>query len=126
MRRIGIDKATEAGSTAGHRWASASRNIPRLERLRDWLSSERRGVGDLNRFVIYSCFLTDRFMVGGPAAPQQYSIPMLKAERLADGYWERLGGWPQGARRQARFVEGFVRGAVALAVLSSPWTRVVR
>src|SRR5882757_6718043 len=52
MRRIGIDKATEAGSTAGLRWASASRNILRLERLRDWLTSERRGVGDLNRFVL--------------------------------------------------------------------------
>lgn len=54
-------------------------------------------------------------MVPGPdkGCSQQYCIPMIKAERLSEGYWGRLKGWPRrGADRQALFVEGFVRGAV--------------
>jgi hypothetical protein len=53
-------------------------------------------------------------MVAGPVegCAQQYSVPMLKAERLASVYWGRLKGWPRrGAERQTQFVEGFVRGA---------------
>lgn len=60
-------------------------------------------------------FLTDRFMVAGPeeGCPQQYCIPINKAERLSEGFWARLKGWPRrGTERQTRFVEGFVRGAV--------------
>jgi hypothetical protein len=98
---------------AGRRWAKASRNSGRLERLRGCRFDYR------DRSGIYSCFLTDRFMVAGPeeGCPQQYCIPFNKAERLSEGYWGRLKGWPRrGAERQSRFVEGFVRGAGDLEV----------
>jgi hypothetical protein len=108
------DRAFEAGAAAGRRWAKASRNRARLERLRGWLTRRQRSIDDVERIMIYACFLTDRFMVAGPEedCPQQYDIPILGAQRLANGYWGRLKGWPRrGAERQTRFVEGFVRGA---------------
>jgi hypothetical protein len=107
------DLAFEAGTAAGRRWAKASRNSGRLERLRGCRFDYR----DLSG--IYACFLTDRFMVAGPeeGCPQQYCIPINKAERLSEGYWSRLKGWPRrGTEQQKRFVEGFVRGAAERAV----------
>jgi hypothetical protein len=107
--------AFEAGAAAGRRWAKSSRNSARLERLRHWLGARRRVIDYVDRFIIYSTLLTDRFMVAGPVegCAQQYCVPMLKAERLATGYWGRLKGWPRrGTEQQTRFIEGFVRGAV--------------
>jgi hypothetical protein len=108
-------RAFEAGAAAGRRWAKSSRNSVRLERLRHWLSARRRVINHTHRFVIYSCLLTDRFMVAGPVdgCSQQYCVPMHRAERLANDYWGRLKGWPRSGKvQQSHFVEGFVRGAV--------------
>jgi hypothetical protein len=105
----------EAGAAAGRRWAKSSRNSARLERLRNWWLKAHGRVDYTHRFSIYATCLTDRFMVAGPieGCAQQYCVPMLKAERLANGYWGRLAGWPRrGAEQQTRFIEGFVRGAV--------------
>jgi hypothetical protein len=115
---MGIDRTDEVqakGAAAGRRWAKASRNRARLERLCDW-NAQRRAT-DLDRFSIYSCFLTDRFMVEGPTkdCAQQYCVPMFKAKRLAENYWGRLRGWPRRSAEQVRFVGGFVRGAAELA-----------
>jgi hypothetical protein len=101
-----------AGTAAGQRWAKALRNRARLVRLRDCRFDYR------DRSGIYACYLTDRFMVAGPeeGCPQQYCIPINKAERLSEGYWSRIKGWPRrDAKQQTRFVEGFVRGAAGLA-----------
>jgi hypothetical protein len=72
-----------------------------------------RVINHVHRFVIYTTCLTDRFMVEGPVegCAQQYCVPMLKVERLAKEYWQKVEGWPHGAEKQTRFVEGFVRGA---------------
>ena len=114
----GIDKATDAGTAAGRRWAKASRNSARLERLREWWT-RRRVIDHVDRFAIYATCLTDRFMVAGPEddCPQLYDIPILRAQRLANGYWGRLNGWPRrGLEPQRRFIEGFVRGAAERAM----------
>jgi hypothetical protein len=98
----------DAGAAAGHRWAKAWRNGARLERLRGCPFDYR------NRWGIYACYLTDRFMVDGPeeGCRQQYCIPINQAQRLSAAYWRRLKGWPRrGVERQTQFVEGFVRGA---------------
>jgi hypothetical protein len=75
-----------------------------------------RPINAVCRFLIYSTCLTDRFMVPEPTegCVRMYSVPILKAERLANAFWGRLKGWPRGAQRQARFVEGFVRAAAAV------------
>jgi hypothetical protein len=106
----------DAGAAAGQRWAKASRNRARLVRLRDW-NARRRIIDDVDRFAIYSCFLTDRFMVKASAkdCAQQYCVPMFKAKRLAENYWGRFQGWPHRSAEQTRFVGGFVRGAAELA-----------
>jgi hypothetical protein len=98
----------DAGAAAGRRWAKASRNSARLERLRGCPFDYR------NRWGIYVCYLTDRFMVDGPeeGCRQQYCIPINQAARLSAAYWRRLKGWPRrGVERQSKFVEGFVRAA---------------
>jgi hypothetical protein len=116
MKRIPIDRATEAGAVAGQRWAKASRNRARLERLREWIGRPRV-IDHVVRFAIYSCFLTDRFMVAASVkdCARQYCVSIFKAERLAEKYWGRFQGWPRRGAEQARFVGGFVRGAAELA-----------
>ena len=112
MRNGSLKGHHDAGAAAGRRWAA--KNESRLERLRTWWSS--RPIDAVDRFAIYATCLTDRYMVGTPAdfgGAQQFSIPMFKAERLANAYWCRLTDWPRrGAERQRLFLDGFVRGAI--------------
>jgi hypothetical protein len=118
---MGIDRTDTVqvkGAAAGRRWAKASRNSARLTRLRDWLNARPRVIDHVDRFAIYSSFLTDRFMVAGPTkdCAQQYCVPIFKAECLAEGYWARIKGWPRrDTKQQTCFIEVFVRGAAELA-----------
>jgi hypothetical protein len=100
----------ESGAAAGRRWAA--RNRGRRERILFWALWP---IDAVSRFPIYATCFTDQFNIDAPVAGrrQHYSVPMLKAERLADAHWSRFVGWPRGAQHEARFVEGFVHGAVS-------------
>jgi hypothetical protein len=88
MKWVGIEKDTEAGATAGRRWAKASRNSGRLERLRGYRFDYR------DRSAIYSCFLTDRFIVAGPEEGVLAAI--LHPDQQSAAIVRRLLGKAQG------------------------------